>query len=135
MYNTVKSAKLPGSCHYLIMSSCHHSFVFNIGSHGQTGKHNQVIRGCPKMMMAFFVSDSPWWLCQPVIFWLNPWCFKLMTSFEDWTDLNQKLSFYSTARFGRNKYIFNMVCSNLTRLCRSKLTLVNILTISEIEHP
>ena len=40
MYNTVKSAKLPGSCHYLIMSSCHHSFVFNIGSHGQTGKHN-----------------------------------------------------------------------------------------------
>ena len=24
----------------------------------------------------------------------------LMTSFEDWTDLNQKLSFYSTARFG-----------------------------------
>ena len=35
------------------------------------------------MTLALFgVSDTPWWLCQPVvIFWPTPWCFKLMTSF------------------------------------------------------
>ena len=31
--------------------------------------------------------------------------------------------------------IFNRVCRELTRLSRSKHTLVNILTIGEIEHP
>ena len=35
------------------------------------------------MTSAFFwVSVTPWCLCQPIIsFWHAPWCFKLMTSF------------------------------------------------------
>ena len=35
----------------------------------------------------------------------------------------------------RNINILNRVCRELTRLSRSKHTLVNILTIGEIEHP
>ena len=134
MYNTVKSAKPPGSCHYLIMSSCHHSFVFNIGSHGQINKHNQLIRGCPKMMMAFFCL----WLPLVVMSARHLLALPLVLQIDDiiWgLDRPEPKIIILQYCQVQNKYIFNMVCSNLTRLCRSKLTLVNILTISEIEHP
>ena len=41
------------------------------------------LRGHSQMTSALFgVSDTPWWLCQPIIsFWPPRWCFKLMTSF------------------------------------------------------
>ena len=84
---------------HVIIWLCHHVIILLFSILVHMARLTNIIRllGAVQKWWWFFLSLTP--LGGYVIFWLNPWCFKLMTSFEDWTDLNQKLSFYSTARF------------------------------------
>ena len=65
-------------------------FVIFLGSGART-EELLTFRGSSQMTLAlFWVSYTPWWLCQPVfIFWPTPW----------WTDLNQKPSFLESRLF------------------------------------
>ena len=69
---------------------------------------------------------------EKIIDWTDP---EVRKEFEE--EIKRWLVFSSNYQYCqvRNINILNRVCRELTRLSRSKHTLVNILTIGQTEHP